>query len=197
MRRTAEAPKRRTRRCVPDQPGAMPRPVSGRPSLIPVSATRMSATAASSSPPPKAWPVSAAISGTRNRASASKARWPSARPVAPHVERRQPAPGGDVAAGAERLALAARESPRASRAESSIARAASASASIIARSSALSLSARFSVMRAIGPVEGEIDVRAHRACSMAGRNVRPKGSGRNSAASIVFRSSATRSGKCD
>jgi hypothetical protein len=39
---------------VPDHPGAMPRPDSGRPSLIPLSAIRMSPTAASSRPPPKA-----------------------------------------------------------------------------------------------------------------------------------------------
>ena len=76
MRRTTCAPNRRTRRCVPDQPGTMPRPVSGSPSLICVSAMRISAAAASSSPPPSAWPFSAAISGTRSVASRSKTRWP-------------------------------------------------------------------------------------------------------------------------
>ena len=100
-----------------------------------------------------------------------------ARPVAPHVERRQAAPGGDVAAGAERLALAdedrdARLARRLDR------RAASASASIIARSSALSLSARFSVRRASGPSKASSTM-ALIGARLGGRSSRPIGSGWN------------------
>ena len=76
MRRTACAPKRRTARCVPDQPGTTPIEVSGKPSFMCRSATRKSAAAASSSPPPSAWPDSTAMVGWRSRASRSKTRWP-------------------------------------------------------------------------------------------------------------------------
>ena len=106
MRRTTCAPKRRTSRCVPDQPGTMPRPVSGRPSLICVSAMRISAAAASSSPPPSAWPLSAAISGYRSVASRSKTRWPKRTQCMAELLRRHRCPGLDIAAGRKGLALA-------------------------------------------------------------------------------------------
>ena len=55
----------RASRCVPDQPGTMPTPASGRARVAPGAITRMSQAAASSSPPPKAWPFSTAIVGLR------------------------------------------------------------------------------------------------------------------------------------
>ena len=142
---------------------------------------RMSAVAASSSPPPKAWPVSAATSGTRRRARASKARWPS------RVQSRHISSGGrSLQAAMSPPAQNALPSPermaaRTSRA-SSIASAARASATIIARSSALSLSGRFSVSRATGPSKVEANaIVAHRATSVprgeGDGNSRPNGSG--------------------
>ena len=109
MRRTSCDPKRRTVRCVPDQPGMMPRPVSGEPSFTCSSAMRKSAVAASSSPPPSVWPFSAAISGWRRRASASKARWPWRTQARPKSVGRQRRPGLDVAARAEGLLALARD----------------------------------------------------------------------------------------
>ena len=75
--------------------------------------TRMSQAAASSSPPPKAWPFSAAIVGFDSRASRSKIRCPLAHPVPREVAGRQVAPGGDVGAGAEGAVALARHHHRA------------------------------------------------------------------------------------
>ena len=151
MRRTTEAPKRRTSLCVPDQPGAMPRPVSGRPSLIPafsdtnvadgrefqsaakgVPGQRRRSAARADAPAPRRRDGPRVSSRATFRAAASR---PKLRRRRPH---KRPCP---------RL----KESRRGPRGEASIARAPSRSASIIARSSALSLSGRFSVMRAKGP----------------------------------------------
>ena len=93
----------RASRCVPDQPGTMPTPASGSASVAFGAITRMSQAAASSSPPPKAWPESAAIVGFDSRASRSKIAVALAHPMAGEVERRQLRPGHDVRAGAEGL----------------------------------------------------------------------------------------------
>ena len=106
MRRTTEAPKRRTSLCVPDQPGAMPSPNLGKAELNPalgdanVGDGRQFEAAAESVPGQRGdeWNTQA-----RQRFESAMSR---ARPVAPHFEGRQAAPGGDIAAGAERLALA-------------------------------------------------------------------------------------------
>src|SRR5581483_1925936 len=68
---TCAGPMSLATRCVPDQPGQVPMAASGSPKPAPLPAMRMSATAASSRPPPSAWPLMAAISGSRNRAQRS------------------------------------------------------------------------------------------------------------------------------
>ena len=67
----------RATRCVPDQPGTIPTPASGSASVAFGVITRMSQAAASSSPPPKVCPFSAAMVGLQSRASRSKIRCPS------------------------------------------------------------------------------------------------------------------------
>src|SRR3569623_2923710 len=150
MRRTTSGPKRRMRRCVPDQPGTTPRPVSGMPRRVAGSAIRISAHAASSRPPPRAWPPSAAISGTRSSAKREKTRWPTrtqSKPnscgrraaqarLSPPVEKALPSP----VLTAARAAWLPSISPQASSSESSM-----------SRSSALSFSGRKMVMSATGP----------------------------------------------
>ena len=54
-------PTRRGRRCVPPKPGRIPRPVSGWPNLALSDATRMSHAIEISQPPPRAYPLTAAI----------------------------------------------------------------------------------------------------------------------------------------
>src|SRR3569623_843763 len=150
MRRTTSGPKRRMRRCVPDQPGTTPRPVSGMPRRVAGSAIRISAHAASSRPPPRAWPPSAAISGTRSAAMREKTRWPTrtqSKPnscgssaaqarMSPPVEKALPAPVMTAA----RAAWLPSISPQAASSESSM-----------SSSSALSVSGRKMVMSATGP----------------------------------------------
>src|SRR6185503_15625198 len=63
-------------RWVPDHPGQVAMLASGKPKFAESTAMRISATAASSSPPPSAWPLIAAMTGTRNCAHRSKTWWP-------------------------------------------------------------------------------------------------------------------------
>ena len=62
------SPTTRDRRWVPPLPGIIPRETSGRPTLAPSTATRISHASASSQPPPKAKPLMAAITGLLSRA---------------------------------------------------------------------------------------------------------------------------------
>ena len=65
----------RGRRWVPPQPGSAAMVTSGRPSRAAL-AIRMSAHSASSSPPPNAMPLRAAITGGGSAASRSNRAWP-------------------------------------------------------------------------------------------------------------------------
>ena len=193
MRRTTEAPKRRTSLCVPDQPGAMPRPDSGSPSLIPLSAIRMSPTAASSRPPPKAWPVRTTISGHTKTCERFEGSVACARPVAPHLERRQAAPGCDVATRAKGFALAREDRDAGFGRGLDCARAVKEgidhwAIECIEFVRALQRQARARTLKA------QIDEGAHWSVSRAGRSCRLRGSGRNSAGSILRQSFAMRSG---
>ena len=122
MRRTTDAPKRRTSRCVPDQPGAMPSPDFRQAQLDPAFGDADVADRGELEPAAKG--VAGERDNQRNAQSRQRLEgaMSGARPVAPHFERRQAAPGGDVAAGAKRLALAG-EDGDARLAEASIARA--------------------------------------------------------------------------
>ena len=74
MRSLARAgPTSRGSRCVPPAPGMMPSRISGWPSRALSPATRRSQHSASSQPPPRAYPVTAAIVGLGIRATAVKA----------------------------------------------------------------------------------------------------------------------------
>ena len=57
------SPIRRARRWVPPKPGIMPSPISGWPKVALSEASRRSQAAASSQPPPKAAPLTAAMTG--------------------------------------------------------------------------------------------------------------------------------------
>ncbi len=80
-------PIRRGRRWVPPPPGITPRRISGRPSRASSAQTRKSQASASSSPPPRAKPLTAAMVARGSEASAPRARpkfaadrpWPHAR----------------------------------------------------------------------------------------------------------------------
>ena len=151
MRRMIWEPNRLTARPVPDHPGIMPKPVSGRLNLMCSSAMRKSAVAASSKPPPITEPFKAAIKGTRSLVSASNARWPTRTHCRPKLSASS--------------ALHAAMSPPAQKALSpapvmmaalivlsaSMCRAAFSSAAIIGRSSAFNFSGRAKVMTATVP----------------------------------------------
>ena len=101
MRRTTCAPKRRTRRCVPDQPGTMPSAGLGQAELdlrlgdadvggggqFQAAAERMAVERGDHRHAQPRQPVEDAVA--------------VAHPGVPEIERRQPRPGLDVAAGAE------------------------------------------------------------------------------------------------
>ena len=91
---------------MPDQPGAMPRPDSGKAELD-------SALGDADVGDGREFEAAAkGVSGHRRDERNAQARKrfegavSRARPVAPHFEGRQASPGADVAAGAERLAFA-------------------------------------------------------------------------------------------
>ena len=85
-------PTRRGRRWVPEKPGVMPRPTSGWPNLAPPlpsalgpAARMMSQLMASSQPPPRAKPLTAAMVGISSfsmRRIRALPRWPHLRPPA-------------------------------------------------------------------------------------------------------------------
>ena len=85
-------PTRRGRRWVPEKPGVMPRPTSGWPNLAPPlpsalgpAARMMSQLMASSQPPPRAKPFTAAMVGISSfsmRRIRALPRWPHLRPAA-------------------------------------------------------------------------------------------------------------------
>ena len=79
----------RASRCVPDQPGTMPTPASGSASVAAGAITRMSQAAASSSPPPKAWPEIAATVGLREPRQPVEDAVPLPHPVAGEVGGRE------------------------------------------------------------------------------------------------------------
>ena len=86
------SPTRRGRRWVPEKPGVMPRPTSGWPNLAPPlpsalgpAARMMSQLMASSQPPPRAKPLTAAMVGISSfsmRRIRALPRWPHLRPAA-------------------------------------------------------------------------------------------------------------------
>ncbi|CPI73489.1 Uncharacterised protein [Bordetella pertussis] len=91
----ASNPMRRGRRCVPPPPGISPRVISGSPSRHPASATRPWHASASSSPPPSAWPCSAATTGLRHDSITAGTSIASAAPFA-RVNSRISAPATNV-----------------------------------------------------------------------------------------------------
>ena len=95
----------RVSRWVPPAPGMMPSLISGWPSIASSAAIRMSAHSASSQPPPSAYPLIAATTGLRIRATAAKC--PAARrECAHHVGVRQACHLLDVGPGGENLLAA-------------------------------------------------------------------------------------------
>ena len=116
----------RVSRCVPPAPGMTPSRISGWPKVASSAATIMSQVIASSQPPPRAKPRTAAISGrpTAARRSQASNRPPSrseadvcgasSRMSAPAAKARLPAPGDDdrAAASDRRRALRARRPAR-------------------------------------------------------------------------------------
>ena len=106
MRRTTDGPNRRTSLWVPDQPGAMPSPELGKAEFDPAFGN--------ADVRGRCKLQAAAERVTRQRSDQRDAqpreRFESAvscaRPVAPHLQRGEPAPGGDVAAGAKGFAFA-------------------------------------------------------------------------------------------
>ena len=116
-----EDPIRRGRRCVPPPPGRIPNSTSGSPSRESSAPTRKSQARASSNPPPRAYPLMAAMVARGRLARASRARWklaptvsapapPSSAISAPAAKIRRPpqrttAPGGSSwsAAATERI----------------------------------------------------------------------------------------------
>ena len=68
-----DAPTTRGRRCVPPKPGVMPSVTSGWATFAPSPARRISQQSASSNPPPSAYPLIAAMVGTRRSSSALNA----------------------------------------------------------------------------------------------------------------------------
>ena len=88
-------PTRRGRRWVPEKPGVMPRPTSGWPNLAPPlpsalgpAARMMSQLIASSQPPPRAKPLTAAMVGISSfsmRRNRALPRWPHLRPAATSI----------------------------------------------------------------------------------------------------------------
>ena len=69
-----DLPIRRGRRCVAPEPGRMPRVISGCPNFAVSAAMMMSHIIATSQPPPKAKPATAATVGLRTRARRSQLR---------------------------------------------------------------------------------------------------------------------------
>ena len=65
-------PTKRVSRCVPPAPGMMPRLISGWPNFALSAAMMMSHIIASSQPPPRAKPATAAITGLRHRLTRSQ-----------------------------------------------------------------------------------------------------------------------------
>src|SRR5450631_2522758 len=118
------------------------------------------------------------------------------RPASPHVQRRQGPPGGDVAAGAERLAFAAQDrNARLSRLVDRTSRIGKrVDHGLIERVELVAALQRQSRQRAI---EYELDERSHCTASMAGRSCSLMGPGWNKFASIAFSCGATRSGNSD
>ena len=138
-----------------------PDPASGSASVAFGAITRMSQAAASSSPPPKAWPEIAATVGLQSRASRSKIRWPSRTQWRAKSAGASFAPGDDVRAGAEGpLALGVTITARTSGSRSSAAQCAS-SASSIGTVSAFSLAGLSSRSSAMAPSTDQVQ-RAHR-----------------------------------
>jgi hypothetical protein len=80
-----DLPMARARRCVPPAPGITPRFTSGWPSLALSPATMRSSVIASSQPPPRAQPFTAAMTGfvTRRMRSSCATRLPSSISIAP------------------------------------------------------------------------------------------------------------------
>src|SRR5487761_2004193 len=149
---TARDPNRRTSRCEPDQPGTMPSPASGSPSFTWLSQRMKAAVAASSSPPAKAWPLTTAIMGTRSRARASKARCP-ARVQERHISMGARPPHAAMSPPAQNALPSPHSNATRISVRASILRAACCKARIIGISSALSFSARASVIVAIAPLK--------------------------------------------
>ncbi len=79
-------PTSRGRRCVPPKPGRMPSLTSGCPNRARSDATRMWQASASSQPPPRAKPFTAATIGFWSRSKREKTAWP-------RVQKRRPADG--------------------------------------------------------------------------------------------------------
>ncbi len=101
MRRTVCEPKRRTVRWVPDQPGMMPRPVSGEPSFTWASAMRKSAMAASSKSAAQGVAIEDGDERLAQPGQRIKGAVAVAHPGRSEIFRRPFAPGFDIAAGAE------------------------------------------------------------------------------------------------
>ena len=71
-------PTNRARRWVPPAPGMTPSLISGWPKVASSAAIRISAHRASSQPPPRAYPLTAATTGFGIDARARKASWSTA-----------------------------------------------------------------------------------------------------------------------
>ena len=99
----SERPAMRGSRCVPPAPGISPRPVSGRPKRAFSAASTMSQVSASSQPPPRHQPCTAAITGSRSarRRCQRRPRSPSSTSAASSARRpATSAPAGERAPGA-------------------------------------------------------------------------------------------------
>src|SRR6516225_519572 len=114
-------------------------------------------------------------------------------PVAPHFERRQAAPGGNVTPSAKRLALARED--RNSRLRRGVDSARRLGEPIDHRAiQCVQLVGALQGQARERPLEREVNERAHGAISSAGRSLRSIGAAWKSAGSILRRSLATLSG---
>ena len=106
MRRTTDGPNRRTSLWVPDQPGRHAEPGLGKAKLDPALGNADVGDRRELQAAAKRVTGQRCYQGNAQTRERFESAVPCPRPVAPHLQRGEPAPGGDVAAGAKGLAFA-------------------------------------------------------------------------------------------